>query len=1140
MPETECIIEYETLIFNNLTHNYYVMKKQFMKWTALFLSGAMLLNVGCKSYDDDIKDIRNRIDDLTSVTIADLQTQLSNAQSAIAGINKTIEELQSADKANASLMEQLRKDMETADAENAKAIKDAISYLEGLNKKTSDAVDALDKTLGDLSDKVAGLENTNKQSIDEVRNLYKSMSETLDAYKQAQALTDKGQNDKIEELESLLKQLQGNVKTLEDANIVNRMSTVEGILGADIANVLKEAGYSSVSAMIADYVAVKAEVTGMKTNFNASIDAAIAAASDEDNHYKITNVADLKSAIQALYNGIEASNKRIDALQKDLAAQIQSIVSVPEYTDGSFDLTTYTVDGQVVGNSVKLVYRIAPASIAETMVAAGADAVQLLVKEAKTRATAPSAQINSIKAGEEIGTIEIMATIKDCPAGTSVNVALKINNKVRGEEDCLLENDVVSDYAGVVAGAVADYKAVEFEIENVEEVHQMPWNTPKENSLVKPFEDAHIIAKIGEDRYELSDLRGLVGIDFGSVQYKVATVATPASDVFEIVNPAESEFVDFPANAFTVAFAKNLDDANVDNNVVATAQFRVKVGETYANPVSIISKYIVGRIRATFVFGDLQMPWSYKWLMLQQSDMGGYYELQPRPAILSDNFGEVAVSVDEAGISRALFEKIINTGTCVKNQENGVDIPVKISAKTDGDDLILYVSLDAASYEWGKTYNVEYVYTHDIAEYTVKGTVALGAVPADIKEEIMVPMGWADASAIVKLADVYTKYPYGFDDAAEFQSAMLQRGKNDEGNGNDALLIMPATTDNRYNVETKDYDAVVNGTFSSLVIEPVIAVAPAETPDATISGSIAKDAIEADGDSFRQIWKMTTWYGQNVEVVATYNVVLPTSSVFEMVAKDLYIKDGEVKALGRISEVDGVAKWTVETKSEIANYFSWKADAFEDAQLYFKKISKDNDGENGKYYANVNVDDTHNPKIEWNNGVTTEREVEVLAYIGLGARKINVAETEFKVVTGDPIQKFEHDDIATAYVINADESVSVNANLFEGLSIVDADKSQNQWITEDSKLATDKGVFSTVFATQPLDGYQYVDGVNFKIMDNDGFDGFAINQQGQLEYNGAGGSMLLRDINVKIEARIKYWLGEKTETFIVTIKKISF
>ena len=133
------------------------MKKQFMKWTALFLSGAMLLNVGCKSYDDDIKDIRNRIDDLTSVTIADLQTQLSNAQSAIAGINKTIEELQSADKANASLIEQLRKDMETADAENAKAIKDAISYLEGLNKKTSDAVDALDKTLGDLSDKVAGL-----------------------------------------------------------------------------------------------------------------------------------------------------------------------------------------------------------------------------------------------------------------------------------------------------------------------------------------------------------------------------------------------------------------------------------------------------------------------------------------------------------------------------------------------------------------------------------------------------------------------------------------------------------------------------------------------------------------------------------------------------------------------------------------------------------------------------------------------------------------------------------------------------------------------------------------------------------------------------------------------------------------------
>lgn len=1109
-----------------------------MKWTALLLSGAMLLNVGCKSYDDDIKDIRNRIDDLTSVTIADLQTQLTNAQSAIAGINKTIEELQAADKANTSLIAQLRQDMETADAENAKAIKDAISYLEGLNKKTSDAVDALDKTLGNLSDKVDGLESANKQDkqdIDEIRGLYKTMSEGLAAYKQAQTLTDKAQNEKIESLEPL----KNRVKTLEDANLVSRMNTVEGILGADIANVLKEAGYSSVSAMITDYVAVKAEVNGLKANFNASIDAAIASASDEGNHYKITNVADLKSAIQALYSGIEAANKRIDALQKDLAAQIQSIVSVPEYTDGSFDLTTYTVDGQVVGNSVKLVYRIAPASIAETVVAAGADAVQLLVKEAKTRATAPSAQINSIKAGEEAGTVEIMATIKDCPAGTSVNVALKINNKVRGDEDSLLENDVVSDYAGVVAGAASDNSAVEFEIENVEEVHQLPWNTPKENSLVTPFEGAHVVAKIGENKYELADLKEFIGVEFGSVQYKVSTVATPEADVFEIVNPAESEFVDFPEKAFTVAFAKKLDDTNVDNNVVATAQFRVKVGDAYANPVSIASKYIVGRIRATFVFGDLQMPWSYKWLMSQQSDLGGYYELQPKPAILSERFGEVAVTVDEEGISRALFEKIINAGTCVKNQENGVDIPVNISAKTEGDALILYVSFDAASYEWGKTYNVEYVYTHDIAEYTVKGTVALGAIPADIKEEITIPMGWADASAVVKLADIYAKHTDGFADAAEFQSAMLQRGKNDAGNGDDALMVMPATTDNRYNAETKEYDAAINGTFSSLVVAPAIAVAPAETPDATVSGSIARDAIEADGDSFRQTWTMTTWYGQNVEIVATYDVVLPTSSVFELVAKDLYIKDGLVKATGRIAtDENGVARWTVETKNEISNYFTWKADGFEDAQLYFKKISKDNDGNNGKYYANVNVDDTHNPNIEWTNDVTTEREVEVSAYIGLGARKINVAESRFKVVTDDPIQSVEHADLTTTYANNADGGKSVNANLFEGMSIVDADAAHNQWINADGKLATDNGVFSTVFATQSLEGYQYVDGVNFKIADNDGLNGVEINSLGQLVYvESVGGSTLLRDVNVKVEAKIKYWLGEKSVTFVVTIKK---
>ena len=190
------------------------------------------------------------------------------------------------------------------------------------------------------------------------------------------------------------------------------------------------------------------------------------------------------------------------------------------------------------------------------------------------------------------------------------------------------------------------------------------------------------------------------------------------------------------------------------------------------------------------------------------------------------------------------------------------------------------------------------------------------------------------------------------------------------------------------------------------------------------------------------------------------------------------------------------------------------------------------------------MNDTNNPKIEWTNNVTTEREVEVLAYIGLGARKINVAESKFTVVTPDPIVTFEHSNLETAYQINEVGDKSINVNLLEGMSIIDADRTPNQWIVAKddatgtpAQLATAKGTFSTVFATEPLGGYVYVNGINFKITDNDQLEGVEITNDGHLNYVPVGGSTLQRDVNVKVEAHIKYWLGEKTVNFTVTIKK---
>ena len=68
------------------------MKKQFFKkFLALFLTGTMLAGVGCKSYDDDIDSINKKLDELETVTIKDLQSQIDGVKSSV----EVIEDLSS-------------------------------------------------------------------------------------------------------------------------------------------------------------------------------------------------------------------------------------------------------------------------------------------------------------------------------------------------------------------------------------------------------------------------------------------------------------------------------------------------------------------------------------------------------------------------------------------------------------------------------------------------------------------------------------------------------------------------------------------------------------------------------------------------------------------------------------------------------------------------------------------------------------------------------------------------------------------------------------------------------------------------------------------------------------------------------------
>lgn len=59
------------------------MKKILKNLLALFVTGTMLAGVGCKDYDDDINKINDRLDELTTGKIADIESQISSMQTTI-------------------------------------------------------------------------------------------------------------------------------------------------------------------------------------------------------------------------------------------------------------------------------------------------------------------------------------------------------------------------------------------------------------------------------------------------------------------------------------------------------------------------------------------------------------------------------------------------------------------------------------------------------------------------------------------------------------------------------------------------------------------------------------------------------------------------------------------------------------------------------------------------------------------------------------------------------------------------------------------------------------------------------------------------------------------------------------------------
>lgn len=137
------------------------MKKKLLhRVLLLFVSGAMLAGVsGCKDYDDDIDNINNRLDELTTGKIASIESQLGSLQTTVTGLESLSEQV-------ASIAGKI--DGLATDSDVQTAIDNALAELKEQLGDTYVTEDLLNTTLlgyattqsvGDIAGRVSDLES---------------------------------------------------------------------------------------------------------------------------------------------------------------------------------------------------------------------------------------------------------------------------------------------------------------------------------------------------------------------------------------------------------------------------------------------------------------------------------------------------------------------------------------------------------------------------------------------------------------------------------------------------------------------------------------------------------------------------------------------------------------------------------------------------------------------------------------------------------------------------------------------------------------------------------------------------------------------------------------------------------------------
>ena len=472
------------------------MKKNFVR---VMLFGALTLAVtttvtSCKDNDDDIKNLQEQIDKITStspVSTEDMKAAVDAAktelQTKVTNLESQLKDKETAIKTLEENIVKLKEDLAKGEGVDVVALAKKLAESENelvtlikANDQTIKDLNASVKELNDMSgilDKLVAAEKNYKNNNGDLSGFYDTSFDKFINQSIINALEDES-DSKGAIAEYVITAVQGavasNGKELNDriakfgmTGVANLTDFVDKIYN----EIFKDGGaiktkLDSLDELLLAIDAYVGTEEGQSKDYAALINE-IVAAKNALTALKLPEGQTLKGAVQSIIaEELGDAEATLAKLQSELKAEItalkgmiQSIVYVPEYADGLVQLSTFYAkfgsngnaadwEPMISGGDVKVRFRVSPSSAAKELIdnfgqATAKYNVAVDYQTVKTRATGELFNITKIEAVEDEANL-IEVTLDASKAAASYAIALTLTDKVEGEAKTL--NDISSNY----------------------------------------------------------------------------------------------------------------------------------------------------------------------------------------------------------------------------------------------------------------------------------------------------------------------------------------------------------------------------------------------------------------------------------------------------------------------------------------------------------------------------------------------------------------------------------------------------------------------------------------------------------------------------------------------------------------------